>query len=656
MKKNKAVGRITALFLSIVFLLTACATGGSGEVQTSEAKNSESSVSSTANVTMTDVGTPRAETLIIMTTTDANAGMFNPYLSGSVSTQNGFRQCVYEPLWDIDPIVGEQVPILAESMAEPVDDTYTKFKVKLRQGIKWSDGEDFNADDVVFTSDLLLNNPKLSKSASFSSIVKSITAIDDYTIQIETVSSQTRLEQLLGVTDAATWFVILPQHIWENVDPTTYTFEECIGTGPYVFKDYDENGSWFLFEKRDDWDCSAMGIISGEPVPKYCLFRAYGTEDTLTMAAINNEIDVMYQVSPENLTVLMEQNSEVLTWEKTFPYCSTDASAVGLMYNCAVEPFDRVNVRWALVLALKLENLSMAAQSGYYKASALAVTSKDNISAVYHETMLDWLKSFSLSDGYQPFDDSYAENIAATLREQGIEGIPSDEAELKDLFGVGWWRYDTNEAEKLLLAEGFTRDGSGKWLLPDGSPFQITLAAPSYMTKNERLCYAIAGEWQDFGIDAVVQSCDYASFQTVASQGTADCWLSWPNATHIPDLTASLRGWRSDGIAVVGENTPGGYNVGCVSRWASDKVDEIINELDGLTADDPSVVELTKEYFKEVIENGILFTFTGNKQVNPVTTHYWTGFPTSDNAYMLDCSNRSFYSFVLPQLKPTGNQ
>ena len=84
--------------------------------------------------------------------------------------------------------------------------------MKLRPGVYWSDGVEFTSADVVFTSDMLLNTPEMTYSSSFASNIKSITAVDDYTIQIETVQQQTRLESILGSATGVSYnFYVVPQ-------------------------------------------------------------------------------------------------------------------------------------------------------------------------------------------------------------------------------------------------------------------------------------------------------------------------------------------------------------------------------------------------------------------------------------------------------------
>ena len=69
-----------------------------------------------------------------------------------------------EPLFILNYETGEIEPWLGESLT--ANDTLDVWTLKLRDGVKWSDGEAFNADDVVFSIQLLIDNaPNLNDSA-----------------------------------------------------------------------------------------------------------------------------------------------------------------------------------------------------------------------------------------------------------------------------------------------------------------------------------------------------------------------------------------------------------------------------------------------------------------------------------------------------------
>ena len=84
------------------------------------------------------------------------------------------------------------IPGLAESWEVDKADQ-TKWIFKLRQGVKFHDGSDFNADAVVFNMDRLLDEKAPQYSARMASLVnfripsyKSVRKIDDYTVEFTT--------------------------------------------------------------------------------------------------------------------------------------------------------------------------------------------------------------------------------------------------------------------------------------------------------------------------------------------------------------------------------------------------------------------------------------------------------------------------------------
>ena len=249
----------------------------------------------------TIAGTPRSETLIVegLDGVISNASQHNPYMDGT-DFSAGLHQLVYSNLWEMDTMKGEQIPDLAAEMPIPLNDDYTSFKVVLTQGIKWSDGEDFDAEDVVFTfNELLRLKDVLSAGAACANIVASVEYVDKYELIINTVDSRPRIAEDLGATTWGNLYRIIPEHYWKDHDLTTDLYESPLATGPYTLESYDPNGYWFLYKLRDDAEFSDVGVLTGKvPQPKYVLFTAYGTEEKKTMAMLNNEVDIRVRHLP----------------------------------------------------------------------------------------------------------------------------------------------------------------------------------------------------------------------------------------------------------------------------------------------------------------------------------------------------------------------
>ncbi|WP_289424517.1 ABC transporter substrate-binding protein, partial [Faecalibaculum rodentium] len=73
----------------------------------------------------------------------------------------------------------EAVPLLATDWT--ISDDGLEYVFHLRQGVKWHDGSDFTAEDVVFTMDRAKEMPTTKSKAA---VVKSAEAVDEHTVKI----------------------------------------------------------------------------------------------------------------------------------------------------------------------------------------------------------------------------------------------------------------------------------------------------------------------------------------------------------------------------------------------------------------------------------------------------------------------------------------
>ncbi|NOU92512.1 ABC transporter substrate-binding protein [Paenibacillus sp. LMG 31456] len=636
-----------SLFLAAILLLTAC-TDAVPQKPTATDKNEPS-----GTVKMTDVGTPRNETLIvdILNGRQADPQSMNPYMPGSVHTSAGLHQLMQSHLWEIDTVKGEQVPNLAATMPEPLDNTNTKFKFKVQEGLAWSDGVEFTAKDIEFTSDLVLKTKEFGFNGFYASLVKTLKAVDNYTIEVETVKPETRLAQKLGVVIYGNSFKILPKHIWEKEDPTKFKFSNPIGVGPYKLKDRDPQGYWFLYEKREDWKKSDVGKLAGEPIPKYILFKSYGPEEKRIIAAIQHDMDVLQDITPESWDILRKKNEFVRAWYKNFPYATMDDPCQrGMSFNTSKAPYNNPDVRWALALATDIKNVSMATFGGMLRVSPIQVPPIAVLQTNYHKPMVDWLKNFEISGGYKPFEESYGKDMVEMLKQQGIKDLPSNN-QLVDTFGVGWWKYDTNKASELLTKNGFTKKGD-KWHKPDGSPWQLTINAPAnFEIQSMRLAFAVADTWRKFGIDVNVQQMDSATFGTSESTGAFEVGSYWPSCGLLPDTTVQMQSWHKQYVVENGKQSPGNRN-----RWANDRVSQLLDDLQGMKSSDPAVIKNITEINKEFVKELPFIPMFGTSKFVPVDTYYWEGFQTSENAYEGPWWWWSQFKYYLPHLKPTGKK
>ena len=105
----------------------------------------------------------------------------NLYAPGVSRSDTGLHQIVYEYFFYNNLQTGEFIPWLATDYQYSPD--YTSMTVKLRDGVTWNDGQPFNADDVVFTYDLLKKNPSMVWAEEANSNVASVDKIDDLNVR-----------------------------------------------------------------------------------------------------------------------------------------------------------------------------------------------------------------------------------------------------------------------------------------------------------------------------------------------------------------------------------------------------------------------------------------------------------------------------------------
>ena len=612
------------------------------------------SVSHAQEGAVTEVGTPRSETLI-MDHLDGrvdNPMQYNPYMLGTRFNQ-GYHQLALSNMWDMNTVTGQPFPAMAAEMPEPLNDDFTKFKITLREGMYWSDGVEITIDDVAYTIDLVLNTPEFPYSGYLSQVVDSYTIIDKYTMELTTKRPEPRLWATLGVTVWGDAFRPIPKHVFEAVeDPATFMYYPPVSSGPYVLKDVDPNGNWWLWEKREDWQRTDVGMIAGEPTPKYILVRFYGPEEKRIIAGIQHNLDIFTDITPESWDILRAQNEYAMAWYPHFPWANLDDPCErGMQFVNAKEPYDKWQVRWALALATDIQSVSLSTFAGALRVSPLAVPPIYILHETYHKPLRPWLMEFALPDGYKPFDPDFAVKMGETLRNQGVEGIPTDEQELIDLFGVGWWKYDPDKAAELLESVGFTRDANGMWLKPDGSPWQMNINAPAnFEVESQRLAFAVADAWRKFGIDANAQQMEAGTFWNANSTGNFEVGSYWPGCGVAPDVWDNMDGaWHRRYIVPVGEPAPGNS-----SRHDSEKLSAILDEVSLLTSDDPRTVELLTEFMKAWVEELPWLPMFGTSKFVPVDTYYWENFPNVDNYYEGPWWWWSLFKYMLPQLKPTG--
>jgi peptide/nickel transport system substrate-binding protein len=602
----------------------------------------------------TEAGTPREDMLIIDAQYPSipNPDQLNPFQEG-VDTEQGLKQLAIGALWEIDTITGKQFPALAATNLEPLDGTYTKFSFKTREDVKWSDGEDFSAEDVVFTAKMLMDS-LLPAGHYLNTLIKNIRKVDGSTVEIETKAPSPHLQEQLGVVIAGTALMIMPAHIWKDKNVATYSNSDPVMTGPYTLKRADPHGDWVLWERRADWDKSDVGKLYGKPRPRYVLYRSYGSEEERVAAIKRNDLDIAMPLSQTAFEEAAAQNRYVKGWSDKFPWGNMDDPCdQGIHFNDSRYPFNNPTVRWALALAIDIDAASLATLSGALRVAALGAPPTTVLTRAYYEPMQEWLiRGFTLPDSFKPFDPGYAARMTQKLRGKGVQGLPSDPAGMRALFGIGWWKHDPDEATRLLESAGFKKIG-GQWQIPKEDktgwlPWKIRMNIPDgFAVLQEHLGVSVAEQWNKFGIDVSQQRLDYSRFVTAFAAGTFDAGPYWSGACAIgPNLFTELAYWHSRYRRPTGEQSQ--YNR---DRLNDRNVDEAIEDIVNHPPDDPRQVEYGRTLLQQMVVAMPAIQMFGTTQFVPVNTYYWTNEPSAADPYEGPWWRWSTFKFMLPKFR-----
>jgi peptide/nickel transport system substrate-binding protein len=602
-------------------------------------------------------GVLRSETLILENPTGrvVPADDFNRWRPGIQSASTGLQQLALDALWYIDPDAGID-GVWDNSLAaeKPIyNEDFTQMTVKLREGIYWSDGVEFTAEDVAYTVETLKATPGMNYNGQFNKYVASVEIPDKYTVVFNLTEPNSRFHGLFTVRWSACF--IMPKHVFEKQsDIVAYTFNPPVSLGPYVLKDYDPQGDWYLWERREDWQRTTLARF-GMPAPKYAMYINAGPSDKKVMAQTSGELDVIHDIAPEGMITLARTNPTSKGWFKSFPWAHPDPTLPSVIYNNEKPGLDNRDIRWALTLAIDIVRVAMASYRGAATISAIHVPPTGLYPGYYFEPMQDWLNNFTLDLGngeqYKPYDPDAAQRIAEEARKSLGDMVPTDPAEIRKAIGYGWWKHDLEAAEKLMLKAGCTRNAAGKWVLPNGEVFKIALMAEGDTRPvMNRGAAMIVENWSEFGVDASLDVRDNATRARLTLLGEMDAEFGWTVETwggH-PDLFFFLESWHSSFYRPTGENAVGRNRM----RWRHPELDRIIEAIQRLDFDDPKGIELGQEFIKLAVNEMPITPIMSYNVFSVCDERYWEGFPTAENPYTNPVANWANTKYMYVKIKP----
>ena len=214
----------------------------------------------------------------------------------NVGPNNALTLHVFDRLVDQDNNQ-KLVPGLAVSW-KPIDDLTWEFR--LREGVKFHDGTDFNADDVVFTFERAPNVPNSPASFGTYAKGKTVEKVDDYTIHIRTDEPYP-----LMANDVST-IRIISDSIRDIAQTEKFNSgEAAIGTGPFKYSEY-VHGDHITFVRNDDY-------WGEKPVWDKVTFKPIKAGPARVAALMAGDVDVVSEVPTTDIETLKSNGDVVLS-------------------------------------------------------------------------------------------------------------------------------------------------------------------------------------------------------------------------------------------------------------------------------------------------------------------------------------------------------
>ena len=288
------------------------------------------------------------DTVTLATGTDQN------YMDGQMNNTNDkVLRTVYSSLVKRNTqneIVGD----LAESWEVSEDNLTWTFH--LRKGVKFHNGKEFTAKDVKASYDRLLNKDDPVRYTSTMSFITSVTAVDDYTVEMYTENPSPAM--LANLCHRAN-LILDADYIEKYGKDLGLSAESCNGTGPYVLKQWDM-GERMVFESFPDY-------FEGEAPTKNFIIEIMPEAASRAIALEMGEVDIADGCSSVDVLRFMEDENDGV--DVNF---YTYQGLHGFQFNCANEYLKDTRLRQAVSYAIDRHAIidALYAPLGEYCATA----------------------------------------------------------------------------------------------------------------------------------------------------------------------------------------------------------------------------------------------------------------------------------------------
>lgn len=553
---------------------------------------------------------PRNRTLII--TPWGYGPLSNPenwhiYQTGNDNQRHMGSKAIYEALMYTNLNTGELIPWQAESFEYNED--YTVITVNLREGVEWADGEAFNCDDVKFTLELLRDNsPEFTYSYIYEEWLQSVECPDDLTVVITLNKPGPRWFHSNLALGHENHQVILPEHIWADKDPQTFTNFDLeqgwpIGTGAY--KLVSTNAQQMVFDRRDEWWGEKTGFMD-MPAPERIIVIGSNSDESVGQLYIANDLDSGQALQPATFRAAQERNENLRSWHDEGPiWGAPDGCGYNLVFNTDREPWSNRDVRVAINYALDREELS----------------------------------TLSYENANYPMIIPYSAYMADRWVTPEVQAILD--------------KHDRNKTDYALVEEhmqaaGYAKNADGVWA-KDGEVLTIPLRTPQWLAP---LTPVVAAQLQEAGFDAI---------EMLEPEGST----AWNNDMLVGDFDTmfrvhcgslsepyeTLKDQHSRYAVPLGEPCP---SIQACSRYRNEEYDALIDEMEAMVGapDNERYVEFANQALDIYLRDMPELMLLEELHVVIFNETYWTGWPNESDPYVAPYPPWEAWNLIVHNIQP----
>ncbi|WEX07481.1 ABC transporter substrate-binding protein [Chelativorans sp. AA-79] len=409
--------------------------------------------------------------------------IFNPQLTSSGTTSYVLGQ-IYDGLVSVKAGTSELEPALAESWT--ISDDGRTYTFKLRQGVKWQSNarftpsRDFNADDVLFTFERMMQEDHpyskvsggtyITFNTKLADTLESVEKIDDHTVAFHLKQPLAPFvgimaHQSLAITSAEYADALLKAGAPERFD------RDPIGTGPFMLQAYETDSVVRLIPFQETWG-AAIGDEARTPKVDAAVLAISPDASVRLQRALAGECHIaLYPNLADRETI---ENSDELN-----PVQTPVASSGFITFNFREEKFQDKRVREALAHAIDMEPLVEVVYNGMGK-------------------------------------------VTGALVPPALWGSAD----------IGAHEYDVEKAKTLLKEAGYENGFSTQlWAVPVARP---------YMPNGRRAAEMIQADWAEIGVDAEIVTFEWAEYIQRSRAGEAQVGMfggiyDFPDPSQIPN-------------------------------------------------------------------------------------------------------------------------